>query len=81
MPAEGEALLRVHAVGLNRVDLTMRDNGAGITHALPLVQGVEAAGVVAEAPAGSGLKVGQKAILYSIAFCGQCRYCRAGVST
>ena len=78
VPAEGEALLRVHAVGLNRVDLYMRDNGAGITHALPLVQGVEAAGVVAEAPAGSGLKVGQKAILYSSAFCGQCRYCRAG---
>ena len=78
VPAEGEALLRVHAVGLNRVDLYMRDNGAGITHALPLVQGVEAAGVVAEAPAASGLKVGQKAILYSSAFCGHCRYCRAG---
>ena len=78
VPAAGEALLRVHAVGLNRVDLYMRDNGAGITHALPLVQGVEAAGVVAEAPAGSGLKVGQKAVLYSSAFCGHCRYCRAG---
>ncbi len=78
VPAADEALLRVHAVGLNRVDLYMRDNGAGITHALPLVQGVEAAGVVAEAPAGSGLHVGQKAILYSSAFCGRCRYCRAG---
>ena len=78
VPAPGEALLRVQAVGLNRVDLYMRDSGAGITHALPLVQGVEAAGVVAEAPAGSGLKVGQKAVLYSIAFCGRCRYCLAG---
>ena len=78
VPAANEALLRVHAVGLNRVDLYMRDNGAGITHALPLVQGVEAAGVVAEAPPGSGLQVGQKAILYSSAFCGRCRYCRAG---
>jgi NADPH:quinone reductase-like Zn-dependent oxidoreductase len=74
----GEAVLRVHAAGLNRVDLYMRDSGVGITHALPLVQGVEAAGVVAEAPAGSDLKVGQKAVLYSNAFCGQCRYCRAG---
>jgi len=78
VPAPGEALLRVHAVGLNRVDLYMRDNGAGITHDLPLVLGVEAAGVVAEAPAGSGLTVGQKAVLYSNAFCGQCRYCLAG---
>ena len=47
VPRPGEALLRVHAVGLNRVDLYMRDNGVGITHTLPLVQGVEAAGVVA----------------------------------
>ena len=78
VPAEGEALLRVHAAGLNRVDLYMRDNGVGITHALPLVQGVEAAGVVAEAPAGSGLVVGQKAVLYSNAFCGRCRYCVMG---
>jgi NADPH:quinone reductase-like Zn-dependent oxidoreductase len=78
VPGDGEALLRVHAVGLNRVDLYMRDNGAGITHELPLVQGVEAAGVVAHAPPGSGLRVGQKAVLYSNAFCGRCRYCLAG---
>jgi NADPH:quinone reductase-like Zn-dependent oxidoreductase len=78
VPAAGEALLRVHAAGLNRVDLYMRDNGQGITHALPQVQGVEAAGVVAEAPPGSGLRVGQKAVLYSMAVCGRCRYCLAG---
>ncbi|MBT2301933.1 zinc-binding dehydrogenase [Variovorax paradoxus] len=78
LPAAGEAVLKVHAVGLNRVDLYMRDSGIGITHSLPLVQGVEAAGVVAHAPAGSGLRVGQKAVLYSNAFCGHCRYCRAG---
>ncbi len=81
VPQLGEALLRVHAVGLNRVDLYMRDSGAGITHALPIVQGVEAAGVIAEAPAGCGVKVGQKAILFSNAFCGECRYCRAGDQT
>ena len=78
VPQPGEALLRVHAAGMNRVDLYMRDNGAGITHALPLVLGVEAAGTVAEAPAGSGLRVGQKAVLYSNAVCGRCRFCLAG---
>lgn len=78
VPAPDEAVLKVHAVGLNRVDLYMRDNGVGITHTLPLVQGVEAAGTVAHAPEGSGLRVGQKAVLYSNAFCGHCRYCRAG---
>jgi len=78
VPKPGEALLRVHAVGLNRVDLYMRDSGVGITHELPQVQGVEAAGVVAEVPAGAALKVGQKAVLYASAFCGRCRYCLAG---
>ena len=55
VPAPGEALLRVHTAGLNRVDLYMRDSGQGITNSLPLVQGVEAAGTVAFAPPGSSL--------------------------
>lgn len=75
---EGEVLLRVHAAGLNRVDLYMRDNGSGITHDLPQTLGVEAAGVIVEADADGGLKAGQKAVVYSNAFCGTCRYCLAG---
>src|SRR4051812_10573143 len=71
----GEVLLRVHAAGLNRVDLYMRDNGAGITHRLPMTLGVEAAGVVAEADPGSALTAGRKAVVYANAFCGACRYC------
>ena len=80
MPARrsGEVLLRVHAAGLNRVDLYMRDNGVGITHRLPMTLGVEAAGVVVEADPGSALKAGHKAVVYSNAFCGACRYCLAG---
>lgn len=74
----GEVLLRVHAAGLNRVDLYMRDNGVGITHTLPQTLGVEAAGIVAEADPDSGLKVGQKAVVFANAFCGKCRYCLAG---
>jgi NADPH:quinone reductase-like Zn-dependent oxidoreductase len=75
---EGEVLLRVHAAGLNRVDLYMRDNGSGITHALPQIMGVEAAGVIAEADAGSPFRAGQKAVIYANAFCGVCRFCLAG---
>jgi NADPH:quinone reductase-like Zn-dependent oxidoreductase len=77
-PATGESVLRVAASSLNRVDLYMRDNGAGITHSLPQVMGVEAAGEIAEAGPGSGLKPGMKAVLFSEAFCGRCRYCLAG---
>jgi NADPH:quinone reductase-like Zn-dependent oxidoreductase len=77
-PAPGESVLRVAASSVNRVDLYMRDNGAGITHSLPQVMGVEAAGEVVEAAPGSGLERGMKAILYPDAFCGKCRYCLAG---
>jgi NADPH:quinone reductase-like Zn-dependent oxidoreductase len=76
--AEGDTILRVAAGSLNRVDLYMRDNGAGITHTLPQVMGVDAAGVIAEAEPGSGLKPGMKAALFTEAFCGKCRYCLAG---
>lgn len=76
--AAGESVLKVAASSLNRVDLYMRDNGAGITHTLPQVMGVEAAGEIVEAEPGSGLKPGMKAILFSEAFCGGCRFCLAG---
>src|SRR5216683_5882731 len=74
----GESVLKVAASSLNRVDLYMRDNGAGITHTLPQVMGVEAAGEIVEAGPGSGLKAGMKAILFSEAYCNRCRYCLAG---
>jgi NADPH:quinone reductase-like Zn-dependent oxidoreductase len=78
VPAASESVLKVAASALNRVDLYMRDNGAGITHTLPQVMGVEAAGEIVEAEPGSGLKPGMKAILFSEAFCGRCPYCLAG---
>src|SRR5215831_1007861 len=78
VPAQGESVLKVSASSVNRVDLYMRDNGSGITHVLPQVMGVEAAGEIVQAASGSGLKPGTKAILFSEAFCGKCRYCQAG---
>ncbi|QOZ70975.1 zinc-binding dehydrogenase [Bradyrhizobium arachidis] len=77
-PAAGESVLKVAASSVNRVDLYMRDNGGGITHTLPQVMGVEAAGEIVDAAPGSGLKPGMKAVLFSEAFCGRCRYCLAG---
>jgi NADPH:quinone reductase-like Zn-dependent oxidoreductase len=78
VPAPGESLLKVAASSVNRVDLYMRDNGGGITHVLPQVMGVEAAGTIVDAASGSGLKPGMKAVLFSEAYCGRCRYCLAG---
>ena len=58
VPGPGEAVMKVRAAAINRVDLYMRDSGAGITHELPLVLGVDGAGEIVEAPAGSDLKAG-----------------------
>lgn len=77
-PGPGEAVMKVKAVGLNRIDLYMRDVGKGITHDLPLVLGVDGAGEIVEAPQASGLKPGDAAILYPMAYCGACAACERG---
>lgn len=75
----GEVLLRIGAATVNRVDLYMRDSGAGITHTLPQVMGVDGAGVVEEADAGERtLKPGQRVVLYPGITCGRCEFCRRG---
>lgn len=74
----GWARVRMRTASVNRVDLYMRDSGAGITHQLPQIMGVDGAGEVIEAPEGSGLRPSDKVILYPYEFCGRCRPCLAG---
>ena len=44
----GSVRVRMVAASVNRVDLYMRDSGAGITHSLPQIMGVDGAGTVIE---------------------------------
>lgn len=74
----GWARIRMTAASVNRVDLYMRDSGAGITHDLPLIMGVDGSGEIIDAPPDSGLASGDRVILYPYEFCGACRYCLAG---
>ena len=75
----GEVLVRLHAATLNRVDLYMRDSGAGITHTLPQVMGIDGAGVVEAVDEGQpGLKVGDRVLLYPGVTCGHCEFCVRG---
>src|SRR5918998_258000 len=67
VPAPGEALVRLRAAALNRVDLYMRGGGQGITHRLPLVLGLDGAGEVISAPPESGLSPGDRVQLYHLA--------------
>jgi NADPH:quinone reductase-like Zn-dependent oxidoreductase len=45
-PGPGEVRLRVHAIGLNRTEVTLRSGRSPIKPALPSLMGFEAAGVV-----------------------------------
>lgn len=75
----GEVLVRVCAATLNRVDLYMRDSGAGITHTLPQIMGLDGAGVVAEVDADeTRLRMGQRVVLHPGVSCGRCDFCLRG---
>jgi len=75
----GEVLVRQHAATLNRVDLYMRDSGAGITHGLPQIMGLDGAGIVEEVdPSESLLKTGQRVVLHPGIACGRCEFCQRG---
>ena len=75
----GEVLVRLHAATLNQVDLYMRNSGAGITHQLPQIMGVDGAGVVEELDASETLlSVGQPVVLHPGIGCGRCEFCQRG---
>ena len=77
--APGEVLVRVHAATLNQVDLYMRNSGAGITHRLPQIMGLDAAGVVEACDADEPrLRVGQRVLVYPGVTCGRCEFCLRG---
>lgn len=75
-PQTGRVLVRMLAASVNRVDLYMRDSGAGITHSLPQIMGVDGVGIVAEDA--QGFAAGDLVILYPYEFCGACPHCLAG---
>lgn len=77
----GEVLVRMQAATLNRVDLYMRDSGAGITHRLPQIMGLDGAGIVEEVDSSETLlSIGQEVVLHPGISCGRCEFCQRGES-
>jgi NADPH:quinone reductase-like Zn-dependent oxidoreductase len=74
----GELMIRMIAGGLNRVDLYMRNSGAGVSHRLPIILGLDGAGVVEASDAGSAFRPGDPVVLYPAQTCGACEFCRKG---
>lgn len=79
-PGPGEVLVQVHTVSVNRtLDLVVRAGKYPSDVGLPLVLGVDPAGVVAAA--GEGVdqsQVGARVAVVSMIPCGECRYCKEG---
>lgn len=75
-PRPDEVLVEVHAVGLCRTDIALRDQWMPVQ--LPAVLGHEGAGVVLRVGADvTKVQPGDKVVM-TFASCGQCRYCTGG---
>lgn len=77
-PGEGEVLVAVRAVGVNRVDLDICAGATPHQGSLPLILGREFAGVVADAPQASRFTPGDRVWVRNRVACGTCQWCLAG---
>ncbi len=77
-----EALIRVRAAGLNRLDLMMREGLTPVKPPLPHIGGSEVAGEIAQLGQNvKGFSEGQHVVAAPYLFDGTCIYCRAGEET
>lgn len=77
--APGEVRVRMRAATLNQVDLYMRNSGAGITHRLPQVMGLDGAGTIEACDEGDPLlRPGQEVVIHPGVACGRCAFCQRG---
>ncbi|MBI2141167.1 zinc-binding dehydrogenase [Candidatus Woesearchaeota archaeon] len=79
-PNFGEALVRVKAASLNRIDIWV-EKGGYYKPSLPHIPGSDAAGIVEEVKASDAADaslVGRKVIVYPTLACFHCKYCIEG---
>lgn len=82
-PAAGrdDALIRVRACGLNRVDIFTREGEQGVRPPLPHILGMEVAGDVAAVGENvSGVQAGDRVLVPPSTPCGACQWCRRGAA-
>ena len=79
-PKPDEALIRLHAAALNRMDVMVRNGWPGLKLGLPHINGADGAGeVVAINASSSGdIKIGDHVVINANLGCGQCEYCLQG---
>ena len=78
-PGPGEVQVRVHAVGLNHIDVWGFRGMAFAKRKMPLIVGAEAAGVVSAVGEDvTHVDIGDKVAMYGARTCGHCRACVQG---
>lgn len=77
-PKADEVIVRMVAASVNHVDLYMRDSGVGITHELPLIMGVDGAGIIEDANGAENVKRGDRVAIFPATYCGRCPRCVEG---
>ena len=75
----GDALVRVHAAALNRLDLFVTDGLPGVEYRFPHIVGSDGAGVVeAVGREVTAVRPGDRVMINPGTSCGRCRACLAG---
>ncbi len=87
-PRPDEALIRLHAAALNRMDIMVRNSWHGLKLDLPHINGADGAGEVVALPPFSsppilggtegGLRVGDRVVINANLGCGKCEHCLEG---
>jgi NADPH:quinone reductase-like Zn-dependent oxidoreductase len=83
-PKPGEALIRLHAAALNRMDVMVRNGWPGLKLELPHINGADGAGEViafnneASNTGDRELETGDHVVINANLGCGKCEFCLAG---
>ncbi len=78
-PKPGEALIRLHAAALNRMDVMVRNGWPGLKLEMPHINGADGAGeIVAFGSLQNELSVGDHVVINANIGCGTCEACLAG---
>ncbi len=78
-PRPGEAIVRIEAAGVNRIDQVVRNGYPGIGVSMPHIPGADIIGTVAEIGREvAQADIGDRVAVYPIITCGQCLLCKEG---
>lgn len=78
-PKPGEALIRIRAAALNRMDVFVRNGWAGLKLEMPHINGADGAGEIeALGENVTDFEIGDRVAINANLGCGECEFCKSG---